>query len=313
MKYLLLALAVTVPADAATLRPFANLTGPSVNLSDLFEDVAVDHTLGPAPAPGGRIVVEAGQLAAIARQFKVDWQPASSADRAVLDRPGRALGRDDFFDDLKRGLVLAGAPNDVEVDLAPISAPLVPDHVPIQVNAGPVEFEPITGRFTALATVSAAGMAPIQVRLAGKMAEMLEVVVPRRRIAPGERLLARDVVLARLHAGQARGEVVKNPAQAVGLEARRTLQPGQAIQSADIGRPTLVSKGGRVSMSLAGPGIDLSAQGVALEAAGLNEMVAIINPASKVVVHAIVTGMGQARVIPDEASSTASNRQVAAQ
>ena len=49
------------------------------------------RVLGPGPAPGGRIVVEAAQLAAIARQFGVDWRPASPADRAVLDRPGRML------------------------------------------------------------------------------------------------------------------------------------------------------------------------------------------------------------------------------
>lgn len=311
MKFIIITALLSLPIQAATLRPFVNVTGPSVNLSDLFEDIPTDRAIGPAPAPGGRIVVEAGQLSAIARQFKVDWHPASAADRAVLDRPGRALGRDDVIDGLKHGLVLAGAPGDVEVDLVPISAPLIPDHVSVSVEIGLVEFEPITGRFTALSTVSAAGIAPIQVRLSGKIAEMTEVVVPRRRIVTGERLLAADIGLVRLHASQARGEVVKDVTQAIGLEARRTLQPGQAIQAADIGRLTLITKGSRVSMSLAGPGIELSAQGVALEAGGLEEVVAIINPASKVVVHAIVTGAGRARVIPDDANLSPGRKQVA--
>ena len=53
---------------------------------------------GAGPGAGGRIVVEAAQLGAIARQFGVDWRPASSADRAVLDRPGRPLRREDVLD-----------------------------------------------------------------------------------------------------------------------------------------------------------------------------------------------------------------------
>ena len=59
------------PALAATLKPFGQLAEPVVRLSDLFDGVgAADRVIGPAPQPGGRITVEAPQLAAIARQFK---------------------------------------------------------------------------------------------------------------------------------------------------------------------------------------------------------------------------------------------------
>ncbi len=311
MKTVIVAMLIVAPVQAATLRPFTSLNGPSVSLSDLFSDVTVDRVLGPAPAPGGTISVEAGQLAAIARQFNVDWRPVSPADRAVLDRPGRALGREDVIEPLKRSLVLAGAPPDVEVELAPISAPLIPDKVPIAVEAGPAEFEPVTGRFTVLSTIVAPGIAAMQVRLSGRTTEMVEVVVPKHRILPGERLLAADLSVSRVRVSQARGEVVKAAFQALGLEAHRSLQPGQAIQLADIGRPTLIAKGSRVSMTLSGPGIELSAQGVAMEAAGLDEVVPIINPASKIIVRAVVIGMGRARVIPGDPAPTSKTNQVA--
>ena len=83
-------MALPLGARAATLKPFSTLSGAVVRLSDIWDGVKDDKPLGPAPAPGGRITVPAAQLAAIARQFGVDWQPGSSADRAVLERPGRA-------------------------------------------------------------------------------------------------------------------------------------------------------------------------------------------------------------------------------
>ncbi len=65
-------LSISTPSLAATLRNFVSLTEPVVRLSDLFEGVISDKPLGPAPAPGGRITLEAAQLSGIARQYNVD-------------------------------------------------------------------------------------------------------------------------------------------------------------------------------------------------------------------------------------------------
>src|SRR5215472_12338250 len=114
-------------ADAATLRSMTTLHGPVVRLSDLFDDAGAgaDRVLGPGPGAGGRIVVEAAQLGAIARQFGVDWRPVSSADRAVLDRPGRPLRRDDVLDAVRSALIAGGASSDCDVELAGFIPPLV--------------------------------------------------------------------------------------------------------------------------------------------------------------------------------------------
>src|ERR1700733_2892343 len=92
---LLVAGALAAEARSATLRSATMLHGPVVRLSDLFDDAGAnaDRVLGTAPGPGGSIVVEAAQLAAIARQFGVDWRPGSAAERAGLERAGGLLGR----------------------------------------------------------------------------------------------------------------------------------------------------------------------------------------------------------------------------
>src|SRR5580658_3594415 len=97
LRYLLLGFCLIPSANAAVLKTRTTLHGPRVFLRDLFDDAGLnaDRLLGPGPGPGGRIVVEARQLKAIANQFDVDWQPASSGDRAVLEWPGHPLKRED--------------------------------------------------------------------------------------------------------------------------------------------------------------------------------------------------------------------------
>jgi hypothetical protein len=64
----LLCLLVCGQTQAASLRSMTTLHGPTVYLRDLFDDAGggADRVLGPGPEPGGRIVVEAAQLNAIA-------------------------------------------------------------------------------------------------------------------------------------------------------------------------------------------------------------------------------------------------------
>jgi len=296
-----------VPVEAATLRPFTSLTGPVVVLSDLF-DGAGDRPLGPAPAPGARITVEARQLDAIARQYGVDWRMTGSSDRAVLDRPGRTLGRDDVVAPLRAALVSAGAPRDAELELPGFTAPMVGAAAAARAEVSQLEYDGGSGRFTALVGITADGAPAAQMRLSGRLVEMADLPVPRRRMLPGDVVTAGDLEWTRLRAAQARGEVVRTMREAVGQALRRPLQPGQPIQLADLGRPVVVQKGTPMLIELNSPGIQLTAQGVAMEPGGLGDRVHILNPLSRVVVEADVTGPGRARVVPSSAPPNTTGR-----
>jgi len=174
-----------------------------------------------------------------------------------------------------------------------------------------LEYDGGTGRFTALLSVSADGVPMTQLRLSGRVQEMVELPVPRRRMLPGDVVLADDLQWTRLRATLARGEVVRTTAEAVGQALRRPVQPGQPILLADLGRPVLVTKGMPMLLALDGPGIQLTATGVATEPAGLGERVRVLNPASRVVVEAEVTGPGRARVLPGSQPVPAPNRMAA--
>lgn len=308
MKLMSMLLAcAALPATAATLKPFTTLSGPVVTLADLF-DGADSRALGPAPAPGARITVEARQLEAIARQYGVDWRPMGGGGRVVLDRPGRMLGRDEIAGPLRLALTAAGAPRDGDLELPGFAAPVVGMGAKAEAEVTQMEFDGGTGRFTALVSVTADSAPAAQLRLSGRVIEMTELPVPRRRMVPGDVVENGDLEWVRVRAALAKGEVVRAMRDAVGQALRHAVQPGQPIQLADLGRPVVVQKGQPMVLALDTPGIQLTAQGVAMEPAGMGERVHVVNPVSHVVVEAEVTGPGRARVLPGSAPVNSTGR-----
>ena len=297
---LLAGLLLSLPTEAATLRPLATIDAPVVRLSDLFDDAGPggERVLGAAPAPGGRLLIEAAQLAAIARQFGVDWRPASASDRLVIDRPGRVMPRETVLAAVRTALGDVGAGQDLELDLGSFAAPMVPPRAAVNAGIEQLDWDGASGRFTALLSLTAEGMPAQRLRLAGVAQEMVAIPVPVRRLNPGTVIQADDLRIARVRAGLARGEIVRLPDQAIGQTLRRQGGAGQPLALADLSRTPVVAKGARVTMRLRMIGLALAATGQALESGGSGEHIRVLNIASRAIVEAEVTGPDEVRVIP---------------
>lgn len=300
--FLILALLVTAttPSLAATLRDTTVLMQPHVRISDLFDDAGplAARILGPGPAPGGRIVVEAAQAAAIARQFGISWRPASNAERVVIDRPGRLVGREEFIASLHAALAGAGAAPDAEVELSGFAAPLVPSEGSVQPSIEQVDYEPVSGRFTATLALSMAGEPMLRTRLAGRAQEMTDVVVTLRRLPVGAVLRIEDVQIVRMRMGGGRGDVAHSTNQVVGLATRKQAISGQALLMSDLGRPFIVQKGSRVMMFLQSPGLSMAATGQATEGGGMGDRISVLNSGTGALIDAEIIGPDQVRVQP---------------
>jgi flagella basal body P-ring formation protein FlgA len=302
-------LAVAQPADAATLRLMVTLQDAVVRLSDLFDDAGVDanKVLGPGPAPGSRIVVEAGQLEAIARQFGVDWRAASPSDRVIIDRPGRTLPRQDVLAALRSSLEGSGYTHYSEIELPGFNPPLVAAETDAQVTVEQMNLDP-GGNFSSLIAVFSQGLPPQKLRVTGRVEETLEVPVATRRLLPGTLLRPDDVRMARLRAGLIQTEVALNTEDVVGRVVRHLSVPGQPFPVVDLGRQAVVLRGSRVTLSLQSDGLDLTAQGIATESGGVGDQISIRNPLSGAMVQAEVTGPGAARVAPGSLPLTPAQR-----
>ena len=296
----LIAVLYAAGARAATLRGMVLLDGPQVRLSDLFDGTgtAGARVLGPAPPPGGRIVVEAAQAAAIARDFGLDWQPLSTADHAVLERPGVPVPRALVTDTLRAALHEAGADAEAEVQMTGFNPPMIPPDAHPDAQVTQLDWDHMSGRYTALLSVSTDGMDPVTLRISGRALPTTEVVVPVRRIAAGEVLTAADLRVARVRSSLVRQPVALSVAQAAGYAAQRGLMQDQPVLIAELEKPALVQRRGRVLIELHTPGIDLTAQGIALEGGAAGDHIRVLNPASRAVVDAEIVGDGRVRVIP---------------
>lgn len=286
-------------ADAAALRPMVTLDAPVVRLEDLFDDLGAggQRVLGPAPAPGSRIVVEGGQLRAIARQFGVDWR-GSAADRVILDRPGRVMPREKLMVAMRAALSGVGAGEDLEIDLGAFQAPMVPPGCEVEIAVEQLDWDGGSGRFTAQLALTGDAMAMLRLRISGSAQEMVPLPVATRRLAPGSVLQDDDLRMTRMRAAIARSGVARVAAEAVGQTLRRQLAPGQPVPLGDLGRTAAVQKGARVTLRLRAAGLALTASGLALEAGALGEHIRILNTVSRAVVEGEITGPDEVRVLP---------------
>lgn len=298
--FLLPLLLSTVSAEAATLRPMTTLHTPQVYLRDLFDAAGpnADRVLGPGPAPGGRIIVESAQLGAIAKQFSVDWRPGSKADRAVLEWPGRPLSRQDALAAVRAALIAAGASTECEVELPGFNPPTVPFETVARPVVSQIDYDATSGRFSAILTVLADGMDPINTRVTGRAEDTIELPVATGRLALGAVLRPEDVHFARIHTSLVRGEVVQALQQAIGMQLKRQVAPGQPLATADLAPPSMVQRGTKVQMQLQSPGLSLTGQGVAMDTGAIGERIRVLNPNSRAVLEAEVIGPGRVRVAP---------------
>ena len=303
MRSLLVACALLLPsaATASNLKPMTMLQAPVVRLSDLFEEAgpSADRVLGPAPPPGSRIVVEAPQLAAIARQFGVLWKPASTGDRAVLERPGRPVPGTDIHAALRDALRGAGAPDDMDLEIPALAPPMVPLNTTVRPEITQLAYDGASGQFAATLMLSAPDFPAVHMRVTGRAHEMVSLVVPTRRVMPGETLRADDVRPSRVRADQLRTGVARSAGDIVGLAPRRPIAAGQPVPLADLARPALVQKGRTIMLRLESPGITLTAQGQALEDGAAGERIRVLNASTRSVLEVTVMTADSARVLPD--------------
>ena len=294
-------LALLVLASPALATPTlregdVTLSDQSVRLSDLFQDVERDRIIGPAPDPGGRIVVESAQLAAIARQFGVDWRPTTLADRVVMERPGRPFPRAPVMKALRTALAAAGIPPNSEIETPALTLPMVPANDSARPDVTEAAYDPASGRFTALLSITADGMKPFNARMSGHVQEMIDLQVVTRHMNAGDVIGDGDLQPAHVRTGLARSEPARLPDEAIGMALQRPLNAGSPILLADLARPMMVLRGANVQVQLNRPGLSMTIQGVAMESAALGDPVQVLNPTSRTVMTAAVTGTSTVRV-----------------
>ena len=315
MRPLAFALLVCFPAlasaqEMAAPRPLSVVEEPVLRLGDVFENAGpkAGQAIGAAPAPGRRLVLDTAQLSALARAHGLPWHPLSAHERAVVERPGRAVPREEIDAALRAELSRLGLDPDSELDLGPLLVPVVPPAALAQVSAENTALDAATGRFSATLVVLAEGMPTARMRLAGRAVPTRPAVVATRRIGLGEVVGAGDVRLVRLRAERVRPGTAERLDDVVGQRLRRPMAAETPFASADLAPPPLVEKNAAVTVVLEAPGLSLSVQGRALDSAPRGAVVPVMNLASRSVVEGEVVGPNRVRVLMGSTPTAAAAR-----
>jgi flagellar basal body P-ring formation protein FlgA len=301
LAFALLALAPSLAfaQEMAAPRPLSVVEDAVLRLGDVFENAGERATqaIGAAPAPGRRLVLDVAQLSALARAHNLSWRPLSAHERVVVERPGRAVPREEIDAALRADLSRMGLDPDAELDLGALLPPVVPPAALAQLSTENTTLDAATGRFSATLVVLAEGMPTVRMRLAGRAVPTQFAVVATRRIGLGEVVGPADARLVRLRAERVRPGTAQRLDQVVGQQLRRPMTAEMPFASADLAAPAMVEKNALVTMVLEAPGLSLSRRGRTLEAAPRGAVVPVMNLASRSVVEGEVIGPGRVRVL----------------
>jgi flagella basal body P-ring formation protein FlgA len=123
----------------------------------------------------------------------------------------------------------------------------------------------------------------------------LPAVFAKRSVRAGALVTAADVELRPLPEHPTAGVATRLDA-VVGQEVRRNLYVNRPVMLEDIGVPTVVHRNSLVTLAYGSGGLELSALGRAIDSAGLDEPIRVVNIDSRVTVVGRVTGPGMVRV-----------------
>ena len=214
-----------------------------------------------------------------------------AARAALWLAPGESLGHAQLL-----ALVEPALPPGERFEIS-FSQPALPLHNPAASEAFlelvELRLEPRTERFSGAFRVRLATGEERVLALAGRAQAVVEVMVPARTVAAGERLDAGLLEPMLVIERQLRADTLVEPADLLGVEARRRLLPGRPVRRGDVQAPRLVRRGEAVEVVYRAPGIELVAIARALEDGARGSVVAVSNLDSGQRLSGVVSDAGR--------------------
>jgi flagella basal body P-ring formation protein FlgA len=141
-----------------------------------------------------------------------------------------------------------------------------------------------------------AGSARVAATTGARPARRVQTLAYTRNIMAGEIVGPQDLEWS--EAAIASVDAPGDADSVIGMAARRPLRQGAAVSARDLAAPIVVRRDETIAVSFQQGGISLTLHGKALKDAGVGDSVQVLNPQSKKVIDAVVSGAGRALVGP---------------
>jgi flagella basal body P-ring formation protein FlgA len=312
-RILLLAAAVLAAGTAASfaqnredvaapvLRASINVSSDIVRIGDVVDNAgsAAQIAIYRAPDLGTTGSLATAQVLATLRAHQVIGVDTRDIKSISVTRLARTLDARDIELQVARALERRSGLGDA----ANLSLTFDRDVQTLQLDASntgtlqPVSarYDSRSGRFDVSFEIANDASAPTKLRFTGTAIETVEAAVLARGLERNEILKSSDVLIERRPKSEVGNDVASRDA-AVGMQARRQLRAGQALRTADLTKPDLVTRDQNVTLIYESSGLYLTIRGKALEGGTEGDVVNVLNLQSKRTVSGIVVGRGQVSV-----------------
>ncbi len=283
----------TKAALATNLKEISIVSGDMLTLGDLFEDVKhnADYVLGPAPAPGQDMVLNARTLYRIATAMDLDWRPHSSAQQLVVRRAATIVPKDNLRLQLKNALAEKGLNGDYKFKFSGILRDIVlPPSAPAEAEIAALSFDPQRDIFEATFSAPSKDKPLKQYAVAGQIERMVRVPVLRETLKHGEVIGINDLDYVDMPQKSVQPDLVIDADDLTGLTPRRMIMAGKPVLANDLMRPQLVERGDQITIYFKQGALVLSAKGKALQSGAQGDLVRVNNTNSNKTLTAQVSG-----------------------
>jgi flagella basal body P-ring formation protein FlgA len=284
------------------LRPQARIEGAYITLGDLFSGLPPDQEKVPvahAPQPGQQAVLDYRWLAGIAQRYHVDWRPRTTADQTIVSRDSQTIGMDQIAKEIKKALIDRGIPQPFMVDMSGETFSInLPVDAAAQIEITGLNINRQTQRFLADVTTGRGTAARRTYRLSGRYLPLVHVPVLVEPVRRGDIVREDQVKMVDARADRLQADIIRDPADIVGKEARRTLGPNEPLLARDLTAPILVRRGAIVTIRLDTPNMSLTARGRALESGSKGDVIKVVNLQSNKTVQVQVEAENDVRALP---------------
>jgi len=286
---------------APALRANVNVTGDVVRIGDVVDNAgnAAQIAIYRAPDLGTTGTLATAQVLGILRAHRVIGVDTKDLKAISVTRLARTLDARDIELQVARALErrsgLGEAANlsltfDRDVQTLQLDASNTGNMQPVSAR-----YEPRSGRFDVSFEIANDASVPTKLRFTGTAVETVEAAVLARDVERNEVLKSSDVVVERRPKAEVGNDTASRD-RAVGMQARKQMRTGQALRSADLAKPDLVTRDQNVTLIYESSGLYLTIRGKALEGGTEGDVVNVLNLQSKRTVSGVVVGRGQVSV-----------------
>ncbi len=275
-------------AEAALLRSTVAIDGDVIRLGDIFSGSGNDAAYRrQGPAPGEKIVIRSGQLAAIAENAGLKWSSESRFTRSTITRRARVVERDRKPG--RRGPPQGLARKRIELGGADLTAKVALDEErPVRI-ANP-RYSLVGKRFSAILEIPGAMEEPNVAEVTGSLYQVARVPVVAGRVQRGDIVRDHDLEYVSLPQSKIGRTVLLDRERIVGRQSSGFCLPGKPVRASDMRPPVIVEKGTLMTSLVQTSRVQITARGKALDDGAQGETVRVLNIRSRQTVEGTVAG-----------------------